>query len=652
MAITEEGLLRVMTTAIAQAVAQTLEATRSASSGTSERRVTKDLHKFYTRLDKYGSDESKWKEWYYQFSVATNAYDERAAQLMEEIEAMELTEVSTSEVRLGLEQQQENWMEGTKAELFSALCLLTTGEANMLIRSCADKNGYTAWKKLYDRFNPKTPASLTAAWREVVRPKKVKDMREAGKAIDAWEEKVAVLKKEHSEEPTVGLKASLLLEMLPDSVQMTVAQGMSSKKLDYETLKAKIKMMANVQIDYTTPKPMEIGELRDNSEHSWEDDEADYDVDALGAITCHRCGGVGHYARECGTAKGKGKDGTRGKGLSKGKGKDGGKGKGKESGKGKGKGCYNCGGNHFARECPQGGGALKGGGKASRGCFTCGGYGHRAAECPTAVRAVEQEDEEDSDRNIGNMWLCDVRSSNGGRVASGGADVCRSKKFQHHTVDDRPSGKLQHYAVDVRSGKLQLETSNRFEGLREASVVPVQSGRPQVGSVTSGDQGSGRSKQERWIQSLDKEEIWKEAGTAEITIDSAADESVCPWDWGKAFRTKEVPEQRRMKFRNASGGRMEHYGEKRVTFVTNDQDKVIGMDFQVSDVKRPLAAVWRIAEKGNLVQFGPRREDNFIQNIDSGERTEIRRKGRSYVLDVELVRRKIDAVQSPFGGQA
>ena len=324
MAITEEGLLRVMTTAIAQAVAQTLEATRSASSGTSERRVTKDLHKFYTRLDKYGSDESKWKEWYYQFSVATNAYDERAAQLMEEIEAMELTEVSTSEVRLGLEQQQENWMEGTKAELFSALCLLTTGEANMLIRSCADKNGYTAWKKLYDRFNPKTPASLTAAWREVVRPKKVKDMREAGKAIDAWEEKVAVLKKEHSEEPTVGLKASLLLEMLPDSVQMTVAQGMSSKKLDYETLKAKIKMMANVQIDYTTPKPMEIGELRDNSEHSWEDDEADYDVDALGAITCHRCGGVGHYARECGTAKGKGKDGTRGKGLSKGKGKDGG----------------------------------------------------------------------------------------------------------------------------------------------------------------------------------------------------------------------------------------------------------------------------------------------------------------------------------------
>ena len=157
---------------------------------------------------------------------------------------------------------------------------------------------------------------------------------------------------------------------------------------------------------------------------------------------------------------------------------------------------------------------------------------------------------------------------------------------------------------------------------------------------------------------MQNEEAWKEVGTAEITIDSAADESVCPWDWGKAFRTKEVAEMKKMRFRNASGGKMEHYGEKRVTFMTNDQDRVIGMDFQVSDVKRPLAAVWRIAEKGNLVQFGPRREDNFIRNIETGERTEIRRKGRSYVLDVELVKRaveeaqKVGAGESPFRRQA
>ena len=37
--------------------------------------------------------------------------------------------------------------------------------------------------------------------------------------------KVVELKEEHREEPTAGLKASLLLEMLPDQLQVRVAQG-------------------------------------------------------------------------------------------------------------------------------------------------------------------------------------------------------------------------------------------------------------------------------------------------------------------------------------------------------------------------------------------------------------------------------------------
>ena len=54
-------------------------------------------------------------------------------------------------------------------------------------------------------------------------------------------------------------------------------------------------------------------------------------------------------------------------------------------------------------------------------------------------------------------------------------------------------------------------------------------------------------------------------------------------------------------------------------------------------MKQPLAAVWRIAEQGNLVQFGPGESDNFIRNLQTGETVMMRKSGRSYVLDVEFV---------------
>ena len=57
-----------------------------------------------------------------------------------------------------------------------------------------------------------------------------------------------------------------------------------------------------------------------------------------------------------------------------------------------------------------------------------------------------------------------------------------------------------------------------------------------------------------------------------------------------------------LRFVNASGGQMGHYGEKTPTFRAGRGEAVMSLGFQVSDVQKPLAAVWRIAEKGNLVQ--------------------------------------------------
>jgi hypothetical protein len=47
-----------------------------------------------------------------------------------------------------------------------------------------------------------------------------------------------------------------------------------------------------------------------------------------------------------------------------------------------------------------------------------------------------------------------------------------------------------------------------------------------------------------------------------ITVDSGAEENVCPWDWGQQFGIQ--PADNWMNFRNASGGWMEHYGKRDV----------------------------------------------------------------------------------------
>ena len=86
--------------------------------------------------------------------------------------------------------------------------------------------------------------------------------------------------------------------------------------------------------------------------------------------------------------------------------------------------------------------------------------------------------------------------------------------------------------------------------------------------------------------------VWEKQGAGEITVDSAAEESVCPEDWERGFGLKAVEKGREMKFRNASGGKMNHYGSRAATFRTDDgKGRMMGMDFQVSDVRKPLAAV-------------------------------------------------------------
>ena len=137
------------------------------------------------------------------------------------------------------------------------------------------------------------------------------------------------------------------------------------------------------------------------------------------------------------------------------------------------------------------------------------------------------------------------------------------------------------------------------------------------------------------------------AAKGEIVVDSGAAESVCPRDWAGQFPVKAVPWDRKRNFLNASGGRMEHYGEKRVHCGFKGLSSPVSMKFQVSDARNPLASVARITENGNIVQFGPKDEDNYIYNPVTEEKVRMRRKGRKFILDAVFLE-----AGASFNGQA
>ena len=129
--------------------------------------------------------------------MAVSGVDKECAGAMEVMLKETLTVVNEMEVDLKVGTDLREKFGG---ELFGVLCSVTSGEANMIVRSVVGKGvgycGFTALYLLGQRFNPKTPAKLLQCVLEVVRSGKMRDIRSVTKGIEQWEAKKARLKVE------------------------------------------------------------------------------------------------------------------------------------------------------------------------------------------------------------------------------------------------------------------------------------------------------------------------------------------------------------------------------------------------------------------------------------------------------------------------
>ena len=114
------------------------------------------------------------------------------------------------------------------------------------------------------------------------------------------------------------VKMAALIELCPPDIRDLIFQTVDSG-LKFDTMKEKVISWASNKVASRKemPVPMNIGRLKDVQD--WEDQTQEEEWHEVGAVgdSCHRCGGVGHYARNVPQPKAKAKARAKAKAKAK-----------------------------------------------------------------------------------------------------------------------------------------------------------------------------------------------------------------------------------------------------------------------------------------------------------------------------------------------
>ena len=414
-----------------------------------------------------------------------------------------------------------------------------------------------------------------------------------------------------------------------------------------ELLKRKVMEFTNLMTQ--SEDKMDLSKVQQNTEQ-YEEEEDDEDYIGAFGNTCAKCGGAGHWARECpskeqGKGKGKGKGASKGKG-SKGNAKGGAKGTAK---KGPAEGCWTCGGPHYQSDCPQGGQKGSKGGKGGKGEI-------KALSSVTIRNRFESLTEDDDSDDEVKEWdpsgvniSCKVCDPNRQALMKGddSDDEVKNWNSDHVNIDcqnckpdqvyttDRASTAGYVYVKSRRSARAEKKTQ---KGKSVVTLTPVKRRWDNGRDERQHDLRLFREISRPGVKALGEHE-WEEI---DMAVDSGATETVVGENMLTNIETVEGEAYKRgVEYEVASGEVIPNLGEKK--FVVSSESEVVrNLTAQVCDVNKALLSVKKMVQAGNRVVFEA--AGAYIEDVETGERMNMKEQNGMYVLKLWARR--------PFRGQA
>ena len=131
----------------------------------------------------------------------------------------------------------------------------------------------------------------------------------------------------------------------------------------------------------------------------------------------------------------------------------------------------------------------------------------------------------------------------------------------------------------------------------------------------------------------------------EVTVDSGACDTVMPL---RSCAFKILPSYQSklgLEYEVANGESIPNLGEKRMTMCTNETSTQRNLTMQVAEVNRALLSVAKMVDAGNRVVFD--KDWSFIEDLRTGERSTIQRRGGLYILETWVKARRSEGAPPP-----